>query len=262
MLEFLVRSKARRRLLTLLWGEGARGTVSALAEEAGLAFASAHSELKEMHRFGLVRVEREGATDVYAANGEHPEADLLRALLRSGGAAAPPTPTELDETVKRWLKGLGVPLRVPNPRDPLPGLAEVLVEGVRLARKDPTVARALPVGFWLNREDLQVPDLLAYAKRAEEKHALGFFLELTGTLGGDRRLVGLAESFRDKRMSAERDFFLLPPTASRRRLSEMRTPEVARRWGFTINLDCEAFRSLFEKFVHEEQDGGAALRAR
>lgn len=262
MLEFLVRSKARRRLLTLLWDEGARGSVSALAEEAGLAFATAHSELKEMHHFGLVRVEREGATDVYAANDEHPEADLLRSLLRSRGAPAAPEPTERDETVKRWLKGLGVPLRVAQPRGSLPGLAEVLVEGARLARKDPTVARALPVGFWLNRDELQVTDLLEHAKRPEEKHAVGFFLELAGTLGGDRRLVGLAESFRDKRLTAERDFFLLPPTTTRRKLAEMRTPELARRWGFTMNLDYEAFRSLFDKFVDEEQDGAAALRAR
>lgn len=247
MLQFLVRSKARRRLLTLLWVEKARGSVSELAEEAGLGFATAHAELKQMRQYGLARLERDGRRDVYVANFAHPEGDVLEALLR--GSSATEGSPESDEDVKGWLKALGVPLRVPDATAPAPSLSDVLVEGVRLARKDPTVARALPLGLWSHRDELDVSELLERVRRPEEKHAFGFFLELTGHLGGDRRLVGLAEMFKDKRLTAEREFFLLPPTRSRRKLSDARTPEIARRWGFRMNMDYEAFESLFRKFV-------------
>jgi hypothetical protein len=247
MLQFLVRSKARRLLLALLWVEEARGSVSELAQEAGLAFATTHKELKGMRQFGLARVEQDGRRNVYVANFEHPQAEALQMLLRGGEPVD--TSSAADETTKGWLKALGVPLRVEDAAVPAPSLSEVLLAGVRLARRDPTVARALPLGFWAQRDDLVVAELLACANRPEQKHALGFFLELAGNLGGDRRLVGLAEVFRDRRLTAARDFFRLPPTPSRRELSETRTPEVARRWGFRMNLEYAAFESIFEQFA-------------
>lgn len=73
-------------------------------------------------------------------------------------------------------------------------------------------------------------------------------MELAGELGGDRRLVGIAELFRDKRLTAKRDFFLRPPTQLGRKLSDARSPDVAKRWGFRMNLDHDAFAALFRKF--------------
>lgn len=250
MLQFLVTSKARRRLLQVLWGEGARGSASELADEAGLAFATVHAELKAMRQFGLVRVERDGRRDVYTANLEHPQGDALKALLRGSRSTWSPS-TESDDDVRGWLKEIGVPLRVAASTKQTPSLGEVLVEGVRLARRDPTVARALPLGFWQSREELAVDELLERVSRPEDKHAVGFFLELTGQLGGDPRLSRLAKRFRDRRLTAERSFFLLPPTTSRRKLAESRTPAVAKRWGFQMNMDTQAFASLFEKFADE-----------
>jgi hypothetical protein len=250
VLQFLVTSKARRRLLQLLWGEEARGSASELADEAGVAFATAHAELKAMRQFGLVRVERDGRRDVYVANFEHPDGEALKTLLRGSTSGWAPS-KENDDDVRGWLRAVGLPLRVPEAKAPAPSLSEVLVEGVRLARRDPTVARALPLGFWKQRGQLDADDLLEHVSRPEEKHALGFFLELTGQLGGDRRLKALAKKFKDKRLTAERDFFLLPPTASRRKLAESRTPAVAKRWGFRMNMDTEAFASLFEKFGNQ-----------
>ena len=247
MLQFLIRSKARRLLLDLLWVEEARGSVSELAAEAGLAFATTHKELKEMRQFGLARVERDGRRDVYTGNFDHPQGEALRTLLRGGECVD--SSTAADENTKGWLKALGVPLQVEDAAVPAPSLSEVLLEGVGLARRDPTVARALPLGFWAQRDNLVVAELLARVKRPEQKHALGFFLELAGNLGGDRRLVGLAEVFRDRRLTVTRDFFRLPPTASRRKLSEARTPDVARRWGFRMNLEYAAFESIFEQFA-------------
>jgi len=251
VLQFLVTSKARRRLLLLLWVEDARGTASELADEAGLAFATAHAELKAMRQFGLVRVERDGRRDVYRANFEHPEGDALKTLLQGSKSTWTPS-KDSDDDVRGWLKEVGVPLRVAAATKEAPPLSEVLVEGVRLARRDPTVARALPLGFWQQREQLDVEELLERVNQPEDKHALGFFMDLTGQLGGDRRLSRLAKKFKDKRVTAERDFFLLPPTTARRKLAASRTPAVAKRWGFQMNMDKEAFASLFEKFGTQE----------
>ena len=74
MLQYLVTSKVRRRLLSLLWGEKKRGSVSELADMAGGAFAGAHTELKAMKRAQLVVSRQEGGKEVYSANLDHPEA--------------------------------------------------------------------------------------------------------------------------------------------------------------------------------------------
>jgi hypothetical protein len=246
VLRYLITSSARRLLLEALWRERARGTTQELAKLTGLAFSTTHRELKEMLRHGLVvTTVRDNRTDCYQANLEHPAAAVLIGLLESDRATNEPT-TDSDQETMAWLRSIGVPLRV-SPSIDRPPLAEILIEGVRLARRDPTVARALPVGFWNVREDLDARELLNIVRRPEEKHALGFFLELTGELGGDRRLVGLSEQFRDRRLTDRRPFFL-SASKSRMDLVQARTPETAARWGFDMNMDLESFTSLFSKY--------------
>lgn len=245
MLQYLVTSKVRRRLLVLLWGDKKRGAVGELAELAGVAFAGAHAELKAMQRAQLAVSRQEGRKEVYAANLEHPDAKTLRALVTAD--AHPTTPqTADDQALKRQLVGLGAPLRGIEPR----ALAHsehmaTLARGVALARRDANVARSLPLCFWRLRDELDVKALSALASRAEDKHALGFFLELTGELGGDRRLIGLAEGFRDRRMTSLRDFF---PVSNARREATRDFP-LATKWGFRMNMDLASFRSLFDKLA-------------
>jgi hypothetical protein len=129
MLQYLVTSKVRRRLLSLLWGEKKSGSVAELAELAGVAFAGAHSELKAMLRSQLVVSRHEGGKEVYAANLAHPEATTLEALVAS--AASPVIPqTAEDETLKRKLVALGAPLRGVDPVEVVPSeVAVTLLEG-------------------------------------------------------------------------------------------------------------------------------------
>lgn len=248
MLKFLVTSKARRRLLMLLWSEDARGTVGALAERAGVAFSQAHRELKRMRQLGLVRSDRESGRELFRANERHPYVKLLRELA-SADTSVSADDDEVARTVRRRLKALGAPLNVE-----LAGAASeqdveaVLVEGARLARRDPTVARTLPLCFWQVRDSLQWKHLLDAAASAEEKHALGFFLDLTGELSEDARFGAWATMFRDRRMRAEREFFL-HPTRRSRALAEERTPAVARKWGFVMNMELQSFQDLFDKFA-------------
>jgi hypothetical protein len=139
---------------------------------------------------------------------------------------------------------LGAPLRGVEPLEVEPSeRVSTLLQGARLARRDPVVARCLPLCFWGLRDALDVKMLTGLASGAEDKHTLGFFLELTAALGGDRRLLGLAESFRDGRMRSVRDFFLVE------RRGVARDFELAARWGFQMNMDLDSFRTLFDKFV-------------
>jgi len=101
----------------------------------------------------------------------------------------------------------------------------------------------LPLCFWNVRSAIDPIEVSKLTTTAEDKHAVGFFLELAGELGGDRRLGGLAENLRDRRVTAVRDFFL---TSTRREV--FREFPLAEKWGFRMNMDLESFQSLFEKF--------------
>src|SRR5262249_49168876 len=248
MLQLLVTSRARRRLLQLLWGEGARGSAAELAEKAGVGFASAYRELKAMGRYQVVASSHEGGKDVYAANLEHADADVLRRLATSRPRMAPPRDERAD-TLRRSLRAMGAPLAV-EPTTEKEALDEgTLVDGVKLARRDPVVARALPVCVWHQRDRVDPDRLVAAAREKGEKQALGFFLELTGQLSGDRRFARWAKSLRDRRVTSVHDFFDFPAAYGSQKLAKQRTPRVAEKWGFRLNMDLETFDSLFRKFA-------------
>ena len=244
MLQYLVTSKVRRRLLMLLWGETRRGSAAELAELANAPFGATHAELKAMLHTGLAVVVHEDGKDVYAANSRHPEADALRALARP---EQPQLSSRDDEEVRRGLVALGAPLRGVAPLSVSSDQQlAMLVRGARLARTDSVVARSLPLCFWKLRNALDMDVLRELALRAEDRHVVGFFVELAGELGGDRRLGGLAEQLRDGRMKAVREFFV--GTKSKDLAREF---PLAAKWGFRMNMDFESFRSLFRKFVDD-----------
>jgi hypothetical protein len=155
-------------------------------------------------------------------------------------------PHDGDDVVKRKLRALGAPLRSVSPmRVARDEVVQTLLEGTRLARRDAVVARTLPLCFWHVRDDVDPKRLDSLAMSAEDKHAVGFFLELTSILGGDRRLVGLAEALRDKRVKSARNFF---QTEAATRAPARHFP-LAEKWGFRMNMDLETFQSLFDKFA-------------
>jgi len=78
---------------------------------------------------------------------------------------------------------------------------------------------------------------------------LGFYLELTGRLGGDRRLVRRASGLRDRRRTALRPFFSDGRGAFARAAAEERSPALARRWGLLMNMELESFATAFRKHV-------------
>lgn len=243
MLDYLVTSKVRRLLLQLLWEERERGTAAELAERAGLAYAGVHSELKHMLHAQLAVARRDGAREVYEANLAHPLAGAFGQLVARDRAQVPLAEAGDDE-VRRQLVALGAPLRGVA-RAPLAAADRVtaLVAGCRLAHRDPTVARCLPLCVWTLRDELAADAFSACPLTTEDKHTLGFFLELTATLGGAPHLTAIAASLRDRRATAVHDFFHGPHA----RLS--RDFELAARWGFRMNTDLASFEALFTKFA-------------
>jgi hypothetical protein len=243
VLRYLVTSKTRRRLLSLLWGENARGSTAELAELAGVAFAGVHAELKAMQQAQLVVSERVGNKEVFSANAEHPGAATMRALVASE-TLEPPPPSIEERLLKRKLAALGAPLAGITPMQVKSSeVMDALVRGAALARRDAVVARSMPLCFWKQRASLDGKALATLPLRPEDKHAIGFFLELSGELGGDRRLIGLAELLRDHRIRTVRAFSQGTPARS-----ETRDFPLAAKWGFRMNMDLDSFRGLFAKF--------------
>ncbi|MBX3160268.1 MAG: hypothetical protein KF773_30170 [Deltaproteobacteria bacterium] len=244
MLQYLVPSKVRRRLFVLMWGEKKRGSVSELAEAAGVAFSNAHAELKAMQQHELVRSRREGGKEVFFANQDHADAAVLEKLADSDSLVRQTT-SDQDGELKAKLVALGAPLRGVSPVEVAPDDAvATLASAVELARRDAVVARSLPLCVWSQRDRLDARALKEVALGPEDKHALAFLVELAADLGGDLRLAGRAEVLRDERLTLVRPFFR--GNAAR---GTPRRFDLAEKWGFVMNMDRESFRSLFAKFV-------------
>jgi hypothetical protein len=248
LLSYLVPSRARRRLLRLLWAERVGGSVSDLARKAGVSFAAAHRELAAMRVEGLARSERAGTALVYEANPRYREAGLVRRLLNDQGANSAPPLVGRGSRVRGWLAAAGAPLLVARPaRGRMPPLEEVLADALGLSHQDATVARVLPVVIWRHRQRLDHGRLVRAATRRNERQTLGFFLELTGLLGGDHRLAFLSEGLRDHRRTRARPFFTRAQGRMALALAERRTPALARRWGYLMNMDLDSFASPLGK---------------
>lgn len=248
LLSYLVASRARRALLRLLWGAGAEGSVSALARRAGVSFAAAHGELLAMRAAGLARSRRAGGALVYSANAGSADAALVRHLLEEAATSAQSPPAPDAEKVRRWLGALGAPLLASRPaRGPVPAVEEVLAEGVATSHQDAAVARVLPLVLWRHRNRLDHEELVRQASLRNESQALGFFLELAGTFGDDPGLKARARRLRDRRRTRAHPFFARARGRRELALARARTPALARRWGYLMNMDLASFVSPFGK---------------
>jgi hypothetical protein len=129
----------------------------------------------------------------------------------------------------------------------MPSLEKVLAQALTLSHDDATVARVLPLVFWAQRDRLDYGRLVCETTRLDERQTLGFFLELTGRLARDRRFASLARRLRDRRRSRVRPFFARPHGRRARAAARRKTPRIARRWGYLMNMGFESFASAFAK---------------
>ncbi|MBS2033240.1 MAG: hypothetical protein JST54_35530 [Deltaproteobacteria bacterium] len=152
----------------------------------------------------------------------------------------------LDENpVAQALAALGAPLLSVRPRagaEPEATLAAALL----LAHREAVVLRAVPVVLARLADKLDWGRLEAGARACGELSTLGFTLELAGRLSGRADLIERAKGLHAWAEPGHRYFFE-PRNDYDRRLAELQTPEVARAWGFWLNMGEDAFRSLFER---------------
>jgi transcriptional regulator with XRE-family HTH domain len=204
------------------------------------------------------RLPPETVRRLLTSSGANPHFSMVAELLKPAGLglfvgmldepaeSAPADP----ESVQAWLAHLGAPLygstAVKASDVPRPEL--VVAEALPLARREAAVARALPVALYRSRKRLDFNLLRRLSRERGQGRALGFFLELTADLAGDRSLAHEARPLaRGARRRARASQFFKLRSATERRLAELKTPAVARRWGFRMNMSDDSFASMFRK---------------
>jgi len=156
----------------------------------------------------------------------------------------------LRDPVRVWLTGWGAPLgtECEDPGPP-PSLEETLALALRVAHEDGQLALVMPVVLWKRRDDVNFDDLVERALKDGEGRTLGFFLQMTDALSGkrlfDRYLPALMAEQPGRVCFHNRDY----DSVHERVLLDLHTPEVARHWGFEMNLPLDSFASHFRKFT-------------
>ena len=147
-----------------------------------------------------------------------------------------------------WLSHYGAALYGLTSVNPstVPEPETVLAEGLKLSRQSASVARALPVALWKNRRRLNMDRLRREAELRGQARVLGFFLDLTTKLSGETMFAAEAAKLHARSPAKPTQFFR-PTTWRERKLAELRTPEVARKWRFRMNMPMDSFVSMFAK---------------
>ena len=249
MLEHLLRGKTQRELFRLLWGQRVFASVSTLSRLAGVSFSAAHRELEAMGAAGLAVPERVGSELKYRRADDHPQALLLGRLANVDEGEGTNAREVRDAELRGQLASVGAPLAGPPTEAPGPPLEEVLADSLALSHRDATVARVLPAVLWQRRHDVDLDRLALEATRRDERHALGYFLELAGHLGGDSRLEEAARRLSDRRRRRPRMFFAGRHGPHELAATRRNTPPEALRWGYLMNLGLDSFRATFDKFA-------------
>jgi hypothetical protein len=225
-------------------GSKATGSAHALAREVGVSYATVYRELEAMKDYDLVVTEWAGASQLYRANFDHPDAAVLQRLVATRPRAGA-TSTQA-QVVKSQLQAFGAPLAVAGGAPAPESLEALAVEAVKLAHRDPAVARSLPVFFWKNWDELDVTRLVALARKQGEQRGLNLFLRLTSQVSGDPRFRKAARGLGDRRVRAIRDFFQLPVSAGGRNAFVDKGSQLR------LGLSKADVASLFDKFAHDQ----------
>jgi hypothetical protein len=240
-LHLLLGSGARAAVLAQLCA-GWTGTVSELARRCGYSVRQVADEVRLLAGLSVVDIEAVGNADLVRLSGG-PVPAALKQLVRAAGERS--GREELASVTRASLAALGAPLAVVKPVLRC-APHEAVIQGIELAREDGTLLRVLPVVLARNEDTLDWSALKELARRRKLKAELGMLLELTSQLTERPAFAAMAEDLRDRRRTARR-YFPHAKSAYERALAEQRSPKVARRWGFFMNLSEESFRSTLSR---------------
>jgi DNA-binding transcriptional ArsR family regulator len=239
----LFQSRTRSAVLDLLFHQGLTATVSELARRSGLTPRSVAMEVRNLLRVGLVTVEAVGGADLVRPDLRHPAAPHIQGLLHI--PALPATQEARDQQVRESLAALGAPLAGQRPQEHL-GLEDTLLAGLEAARSDGTLLRVLPVVLSKNLGRIDWRVVKEGARSRKLKAELGLLVDLTADLLDKPELRQRVADLHDRRRRVPR-FYPAVRSDFERRLAKERSPAVARRWGFLMNMSVESFRSSLER---------------
>ncbi|MFH1018592.1 MAG: winged helix-turn-helix domain-containing protein [Pseudomonadota bacterium] len=246
-------TEPQRRLLEVLSDTNGPVSVLGLAQLTQVPYSTTHLTLRKLKKLGLVTSQPQSRRLDYDLNRTDAYARAFMELFLSGFPAQkrPDLASGKNVTDKDvlWnLAGLGAPLVVDeHPRKTL-APEQTFAFALDVAHRNPTAARALPVAFAKSLSRLNYPLLRYLSRERKQTRTLGFYLELTGVLSHKSRFKKLAAEFQDRRVKRQEPFFEVSTSKYAQALAHKRTPRLARKWHFLMNLDMDDFRSLFEKF--------------
>lgn len=238
----LFQSVTRSVVLDLLFLRGVTASVSELARRSGLSPRSVGNEVRHLLPTGLVMVDSLGGADVVRANTKHAGARHLRGLLQTPGSPADSSQTR---STRESLAAWGAPLAGVRPTRHFP-LSESLLRGLEESRRDGTILRVLPLVLARRVSEIDWAELREDARRRKLKAELGFLVELTAELAKRPELKSEVSALQDRRRKRMR-FFPEVKNRYEEELAKQRSPQVALRWGFWMNMSEESFRGLIEK---------------
>lgn len=145
------------------------------------------------------------------------------------------------------LRRVGAPLV----RRGLPGktltVSEVLGHAVGLARLRADVARVWPMVVFNNLEKVDWAMVFRCAAADHQEKALKFLLDVCRAMFGQSGLPDYGRPETSESATPE-PFFLVPHGRRYRQLEALRTPPLARQWGFFLNTTLESWAACFRKF--------------
>lgn len=245
---YFLKSDQHRAFLELLVSGSQAYSKTDLASLSGLPYATAHAEVVKLESLGLLVKEPSRSGTRYRMS---LKAEVKKALQLVFNLESREAKVGSEKELLASLQEMGAPLVL----EVLPAfraaqhqtLEETLVRASLHARRDPSVARTLPLALVRSFERLD-QDLLKYwATRLGAKQEFGMFLDLSASLANSPSLKKLSRKFKDARVRETKDFFETTSPLLRE-LSARNTPDVVKRWRFRMNMSMDSFRSTFDRF--------------
>lgn len=249
LIDYLVTSRIRRRLLRLIWSEEIAGTLHQISKLSGYAYSAVYREISEMKRQGIIKTKPRGKMEYVMKNSSFRNKNLLDKLL--GGSVKKVKMKQInDSTIYSNLVKYGAPLFSLESSGVELTPEEAAIYGLRLAEHNATVSRALPVFFAKNADLLDFNRLSFLANKLNLKSVLGLFLDITGQLSGKQKFTKISDELFDKRRKKDAFFFKKGElTPLQRQLTILNTPKVAHKWHYLMNMGMDSFESLFYKNI-------------
>jgi hypothetical protein len=128
-------------------------------------------------------------------------------------------------------------------------LENVVLRAVETSRRDPALARMLPVFLWRVRDSLDLAELATKATLRGYGPVLGYFLDVASKVSSTRTFQPAVRALR-RQARTDSPVFLFLKTEKypyEAMAARERTPPDARRWGLLTGVPLDSFSSYFAK---------------